>query len=281
MAGVTGSLPPSSPPPLPSSASSSSSDDGGVAGSVTGQWAQVYQPDEDGAPEPEPDEPRSRLSRTGAAVTAVYGLTAILVVVGSFMPLFQALLPLGVSFTNVSNLLSMDAWHLVSSDTAPNTTLPTQTTPAPIPLGYPLLAAALVLAVVVVLRLLALRRPDRLRLANALGIGGAAYLTGLVFAVGAFEVAWRALSKSAAIGPVREIIGSGYWLLVTAAVLSIIATFAAYRRTSAVVVSSSSDDSVGMSIIDSASAGDPVVPPGQPAEWPVVAVIPNDERTNW
>jgi hypothetical protein len=270
MAGVTGSPPPPSPPPPPSS------DDAGVAGSVTGQWAQVYEPDDDGAPEPEPDEPRARLSPTGATVTALYGLTAILVVVGSFMPLFQALLPLGVSFTNVSNLLSMDAWHLTSSDTAPNTTLPTQTTPAPIPLGYPLLAAALLLAVVVVLRLLALRRPERQRLANTLGIAGAAYLTGLVFAVGAFEVAWRALSKSAAIGPVREIIGSGYWLLVTAAVLSIIATFAAYRRTPAVAVSSSSEESVGMSIIE-----EPVVPPGQPAEWPVVAVIPNDERTNW
>lgn len=275
MAGVTGPLPTNGQqPPAPSQ---TPPEDAGIAGSVTGQWAEVYPPGDD-VPEAEPVEPRALVPRAGAVATVMYGVTAILVVAGSLTPLFQASLPLGPSFTNVSNLLSMDAWHLTSSDTSPGATLPSHTEAAPIPLGYPLLAAAVLLAIVVVLRLRVLRRPEGDRFANALGIGAAGYLAGLVFAVGTFEVAWVALRKSAAIGPtVQEIVGTGYWLLVAAAVLSVIATVAAYRRAPAPIL----EDSVGMAIVEQSQLEDPLVPPGQPAEWPVVAVIPNDERTNW
>ncbi|HEX4725859.1 MAG TPA: hypothetical protein VH333_25325 [Pseudonocardiaceae bacterium] len=271
---MTGPLPTNGQQPPPPH------DDAGIAGSVTSQWAEIYPPAGEDLPEAESTEPRSPVSLPGAAATILFGVTAILVVAGSLTPLFEAALPLGTSFPNVSNVLSMDAWHLTSSDTSPGATLPAHTEPAPVPLGFPLLAAAALLAIVVVLRLRAQRRPDGDRFANALGIGAAAYLTGLVFAVGTFEVAWTALRKSVAIGPtVQENIGSGYWLLVTAAVVSVIATFAAYRRAPDPVA----EDSVGMAIVEQQepSADDPVVPPGQPAEWPVVAVIPTDERTNW
>jgi hypothetical protein len=276
MANVTGSLPTNGQhPPAPST----SPGDAGIAGSVTDQWAEVYPP---AGGEPDDAEPlllpATPVSRAGAVATALYGVTAVLVVVGSIAPLFQSSQPLGSSFTNVTSELSMNAWHLTSGASAPNTQLPTQVEAAPVPLGYPLLAAALLLALVVVLRLLALRRPAGDRFANALGIAGSAYVIGLVFALGTFELAWRGLSTSAAIGPQQETIGAGYWLLVTAAVVSLLATLAAYRRPPEPLF----DDSVGMAIVEQpADTDDPEVPPGQPAEWPVVAVIPNDERTNW
>jgi hypothetical protein len=68
-------------------------------------------------------------------------------------------------------------------------------------------------------------------------------------------------------------------------VVSVVAVFVAYRRPA-----EPSPDSVGMAIVDQPFVDQPTVdqqgdsavpPPGQPAEWPVVAVIPTDERTNW
>jgi hypothetical protein len=263
---VTGSLPPTGPQPTP--------EDAGIAGSVTSQWAEVYQPDDE-EPDPEPDDLPAAVTPPGAVVaTGLFVVTTVLVVVGSITPLFQASVSLGPSsFTNVSNVLSMDAWHLTSGNQAPNTALPSRVTAAPIPLGYPLLVLALLAAAVVVLRLLARRRPSSDRLAGVLGVVTAGFLIGLVFTLGMFEIAWRALGASAALGPVTATIGVGYWLLVLAALVAVLAVVVVHRTPSLV--------SNGSAEIDQPAEAEPLVPPGQPAEWPVVAVIPNDERTNW
>jgi hypothetical protein len=267
MATVTGSPPPSDQqPPAP--------EDAGVAGSVTGQWAEVYPPD---TGEPEPAE-KPTVSPLAAVATVLFGAAAILIVASSFMPLFQASLASGPGTPGLTTTVSMDAWHLTSGDQLPNSTLSSRVSPAPVPVGYPLVAAALLATVVTVLRL----RPAGERLANALGIAAAAFATGLVFALGMFEAAWRGLSSSAAVGPVDATIGPGYWLLVTASVVSIVAAIAAYRRSAEPSADADeSDDSVGMTIVYPPAEPNAEVPPGQPAEWPVVAVIPNDERTNW
>jgi hypothetical protein len=238
---------------------------------VTSQWAEVYQPDGD---EPEPDDLPVAATPPGAIVaTGLFVVTTALVVVGSITPLFQASLAVGPSFTNVSNVLSMDAWHLTSGNQAPNTTLPSRVSAAPIALGYPLLVLALLAAAAVVLRLLARRRPSSHRLAGVLGIVTAGFLVGLVFTLGMFEIAWRAVGASGALGPVVATIGLGYWLLVLAALVAVLAVVIAYRTPAPVAT--------GVVETDESAEVDPLVPPGQPAEWPVVAVIPNDERTNW
>jgi hypothetical protein len=106
-----------------------------------------------------------------------------------------------------------------------------------------------------------------------LGVVTAGFLIGLVFAVGMFEIAWRAVGSSGALGPVTATIGIGYWLLVLGALVAVLAVVIAYRT----------PQSVPTEVVetDQPAEADPLVPPGQPAEWPVVAVIPNDERTNW
>lgn len=258
---MTGSLPPTGPAP----------EDPGIAGSVTSQWAEVYPPDGD---EPEPDDPPAATTPRGAIVaTGLFVVTTVLVVAGSVTPLFQASVPLGPSFTNVFSVLSMDAWHLTSANQVPDTTLPSRVSAAPIPVGYPLLVLALLAAAVVVLRLLARRRPSTLRLAGVLGMVTTGFLSGLVFMLGMFEIAWRELGRSAALGPVVATIGVGYWLLVLAALAAVLAVVVAYRTPAPAVTEVVETDELAQA--------DPLVPPGQPAEWPVVAVIPNDERTNW
>jgi hypothetical protein len=259
---VTGSLPPTGAQPTP--------EDAGIAGSVTSQWAEVYPPDGDD-PDPEP-LPVAAMPPGAMVATGLFVVTAVLVVVGSVTPLFQASVVLGPSFTNVSNVLSMDAWHLTSGNQAPNTTLPSRVTAAPIPIGFPLLVLALLAVAVVALRLLARRRPSSYRLAGVLGVVTAGFLIGLVFTLGMFEIAWRELGASAALGPVTATIGVGYWLLVMAALVAVLAVVIAYRTPT---------PPVDLMVTDLLTEADPLVPPGQPAEWPVVAVIPNDERTNW
>ncbi|HYS37737.1 MAG TPA: hypothetical protein VEO01_19140 [Pseudonocardiaceae bacterium] len=263
---MTGSLPSTGQQPTP--------EDAGSAGSVTSQWAEVYPPDGE-EPEPEPTDMRSNPATPPAAVvvTGLFVVTAVLVVVGSVTPLFQAFqvsAVLGPSFTSA---VTMDGWHLTSANQASNVTLPPSVTPAPIPLGYPLLVLALLAAAVVVLRLLVRRRPWTYRLAGVLGVVTAGFLIGLVFTLGMFEIAWRALSTSAAIGPVTTTIGVGYWMLVVATLLAGLAVVIAYRMPTTPVAD--------FEVPDQQPEADPLVPPGQPAEWPVVAVIPNDERTNW
>ena len=273
MATVTGSQPPSGQqPPAP--------EDAGIAGSVTGQWAEIYPPDA-GEPELAPDRSeRADVSPLAALATVLFGATAVLVVASSFMPLFQVSQSLGpaAAAPGITSTVSMDAWHLTQGDS-----LSSHVSAAPVPVGYPMVVAALLAVVVVVLRLRAGRQPAGERLANALGIAAAAFVTGLVFAIGMFEVAWRGLSSSAAAGLLDATVGAGYWLLLTAALVSILASIVAYRRPIAPAddYDDEADDSIGMAIVDPPVEADPAVPPGQPAEWPVVAVIPNDERTNW
>jgi hypothetical protein len=257
---VTGSLPPTGPTP----------EDAGIAGSVTSQWAEVYQPDGDDL---EPDDLPVATTPPGAVLaTGLFVVTTVLVVFGSITPLFEASLAVGPSFTNVSNVVSMDAWHLTSGNQVPNTTLPARVSAAPIPLGYPLLVLALLAAAVVVLRLLTRRLPAGERLAGVLGVVTAGFLIGLVFAVGMFEIAWRAIGASGSLGPATTTVGIGYWLLVLAALVAVLAVVIVHRTPSAPIEVVETDQQ---------AEADPLVPPGQPAEWPVVAVIPNDERTNW
>ncbi|HEY0805282.1 MAG TPA: hypothetical protein VGD84_09465, partial [Pseudonocardiaceae bacterium] len=176
---MTGSQPPSGQqPPLP--------EDAGIAGSVTGQWAEIYPPD-GGEPEPARSE-RAEVSPLAAVATVLFGATAVLVVAGSFMPLFQAALSLGPAAPGITNTVSMDAWHLTQGDSVSS-----HVSAAPVPVGYPMVLAALLAVVVVVLRLRAARQPTGERFANALGIAAAAFVTGLVFALGVFELAWRGL----------------------------------------------------------------------------------------
>lgn len=242
---------------------------------MTSQWAEVYPPDGD-EPEPEPVDLPTTATPPGAIVaTGLFVATTVLVVVGSFTPLFQLFQTsaiLGPSFTSE---LSMDAWHLTSGNQTPNATLPSHVTAAPVPLGYPLLLLALLAAAVVVLRLLARPRPWTHRLAGALGVATAGFLIGLVCTLGMFEIGWRALGSSAALGPVTATIGLGYWMLVVAALVAVLAVVIAYRTPTAPVATAD------FAVADEPTQADPLVPPGQPAEWPVVAVIPNDERTNW
>jgi hypothetical protein len=264
---VTGSLPPTGQQPPP--------EDAGIAGSVTSQWAEVYPPDGE-EPEPEPaDLPTAATPPATVVVTGLFVVTTALVVVGSVTPLFQLFQVSAVFGPSFTSTLTMDAWHFTSANQGPNATLPSNVTPAPVPMGYPLLILALLAAAVVVLRLLVRRRPWLSRMAGVLGVVTAGFLIGLVFTLGMFEVAWRALSTSAAIGPVTTTIGVGYWMLVVAALVAGMAVIIAYRTPTPPVAD------VEVSDPDQQPAADPLVPPGQPAEWPVVAVIPNDERTNW
>jgi hypothetical protein len=259
---VTGSLPPIGPAP----------EDAGIAGSVTSQWAEVYPPDGDLA---EPDDVSTVATSPGAIVaTGLFVVTTALVIAGSVTPLFQVSVPVGPSFTNVNNVLSMDAWHLTSANQVPDATLPSRVTAAPIPIGYPLLVLALLAAAVVVLRLLARRLPAGQRLAGVLGMVTAGFLVGLVFTLGMFEIGWRTLGGTGALGPVVATIGVGYWLLVLGALSALLAVVIAYRTPAPAITEVVVETEEPMEI-------DPLVPPGQPAEWPVVAVIPNDERTNW
>jgi hypothetical protein len=257
MADVTGSLPPSE--------QSSTSGDVGIAGSVSAQWVEVYPPDAT-EPDVEPVPPRRSGATANVAATSMFALTLVLVVVGSITPLFRASVALGPSFTNINDVLSMDAWQLHTVEQVPDAQLPSQAEPAPVPVGYPLLLVALLLAVVIVLRFMA----NRERGARVLGIATATFLAGLVVALGMFEVGWRAFGDSGAIGPLSADAGVGFWVLVIAALMGVAAAVVAFRSVP-----------VAATPVVVPVADPPLVPPGQPAEWPVVAVIPNDERTNW
>src|SRR5215472_18587007 len=82
---VTGSLPTNQPhEPAPENGA----DDAGIAGSVTGEWVEVFQPD--GAPEPPapPQEPAA--GRNGVVSLLLFVTALLLVIVGSVTPLFTA-----------------------------------------------------------------------------------------------------------------------------------------------------------------------------------------------
>jgi hypothetical protein len=261
---VTGSLPTNGTPDHP-----------GVAGAVSGEWVEVYPPD--GEP-PEADEPAldpEPRSRLGPVATGLFGAALLLVLLGSVLPLFRA--AERVSFQVVDSL-TVSAWRFTSSSLGPERPLTSHTAPTPVPLGYPLVIAGLLLVAAAGLGLRSGWRPASLRPAKLVGVIAATFLAGLVFALGMFEIAWRTLLSSAAddtAGGLLAIPGQGFWVLVVAALAAIAAAVLTFRIRPAEPVAAGGE--WGSGEVD--PVGD--VPPGQPAEWPVVAVIPVDERSNW
>lgn len=272
---MTGSLPPNEPhePTEPNQP-----DEAGVAGSVTGEWVEVYQPD--GAPqEEEPLVPAVSARRFGVTVIVLFVGALLLVIVGSVTPLFNAAIPLfggDSSFANANTVLSADAWQLTTVDSSFNTTSPTRTIGMPVPIGYPLALAALLLLAVLALWLRVGQQPGAVRIAKPVGLAAAAFLAGLAFALGMFELAWSGLGSTALLGGLSTSVGLGYWMLAAAAAVGIVAAVLGYR----VPMPEEPVPAPGQWDPQPPSAAEQV-PPGQPAQWPVVAVIPADEKTNW
>lgn len=274
MAGVTGSLPPDEPAEPPDPAQSP--DDAGIAGSVTGEWVEVYQPD--GAVDLPPPAPAVTSARYGVLTVVLFVVALLLVIVGSVTPLFNAAIPLfgDDSTTNPADVLSADAWQMHTSTSSINPGLATANPSVfrmPVPIGYPLVLAALLLLAAVVLWLRAGQRPAALRAARPVGIVAAAFLAGLVLALGMFELAWDHLGRSPLFTGLSTGVGSGYWTLLASAGVAVAAAVLAYR-----VVTPEPE---AQPTEWSAAEPDDGVPPGQPPDWPVVAVIPTDDRTEW
>lgn len=243
----------------------------GIAGSVSGEWVEVEQPDG----EPERPAPKSARGYDWTPTT-LFGLSLTLVVFANVLPLFVATTPGNPG----PGTIEVTAWQVVSTayDSArslnfvvPTRNLLIQSAASPIPLGYPLALAGLLLVAVLVLRLRAGRG------ARVTGITAAAFLAGLTFGLAMFELAWQRLL----LGPlttefgVGGRIGQGFWLLVLAAVLALVAAALTLRSRPARA------EPVRNDWPDEPAQAPAEKPSGQPAEWPVVAVIPVDERTNW
>jgi hypothetical protein len=286
MNGVTGSLPPTGPPaspdPIGPYGEPAPLEDAGIAGSVGDEWVEVYPPD-DAQPDDDVDEFPSGPSRLGLLSVGLFVASLVLVVIGSVQPLFRAGLALGPSYTNVTNALTVDAWELTSANVTPDQQLGSHSEATPIPIGYPLLVAVLLLLLVMGLWLRAGRHPSAEGPAKVVGVIAATFLTGLVLALGMFELAWSNLGSSDAIGGIQSGVGVGFWVLVVASSVAVVAAVLAYRvqrdDLADYVDDESDQDDAGEWPNQPAAEGQ--VPPGQPAEWPVVAVIPADERTNW
>jgi hypothetical protein len=255
MSGVTGSQPTAGSPDPES--------DAGIAGTVTDEWVEVYPP-EGGPPEPEPATPRPRLARSP---TILFAGSVLFV-------LFGSLLPLGVasqgSFVNGGgSTIAIAAWRLTSSGVVDGHTL-THSAPTPIPVGFPIAIAAVPALLAVFLRLRAARG------VRIVGVITATYLVTLVFVLGMLEIAWAGV-----FGPpdptaaVRTGIGTGFWALSLAAVVASVGAGLAF------VTGEAKAEPVADSWPAQPAAAEPEAPEGQPAQWPVVAVIPPDEGTNW
>jgi hypothetical protein len=262
MADVTGSLPPTGPP-----------EDDGVASSVTGEWVEVY------PPEGVPDEPalvpelRSRLS---PFATGLFGVSLVLVLLGSVLPLFLGTIQ--VSFRTASTL-NVSAWRFTSTSLGPDRQLVTNARATLVPMGYPLVIAALLLVATLALWLRAGWRPASIGPARLVGVVTATFLVGLVFALGMFELAWQNVFGPSGIGAdggLQADIGQGFWVLLVGALAAVAAVVLSFRTPM-----DADDEPLPDDDWDNEPATDGDVPPGQPAEWPVVAVIPADERTNW
>ncbi len=271
MADVTGSLPPNGSHDSPGVPGAGSAEDAGAGGSVTGEWVEVYPPD-GAAPEDEEESfdpvPRSRLL---PVVAGLFGGALVLVLLGSVLPLFLA--TVRFSFRTASTV-SVAAWQSTTSSLALDRELVTLRQGTPVPVGYPLAVAGLLLVAAVALWLRAGWRPSSDRAARITGVVAATFLTSLVFAVGMFEIAWRQLFAIDA-GPVSAGglivgVGQGFWVLVVAALAAIAAAVVSFRMRVDV------DDDLEPEYDEPSP-----VPPGQPAEWPVVAVIPADDRSTW
>ncbi len=281
---VTGSLPPNHLPPNhpppnhpPPNQQPDPGDDTGIAGSVTGEWVEVYQPD--GAPEESPPPvPPVAAGRSGVVAVVLFVATLLLVIVGSVTPLFNASIPLfgGQSAEEgPADLLSADAWQLTTSADGIDGSTP-RVISMPVPIGYPLALAALLLLVAVALWLRAGQRPPVMRVAKPVGLAAAVFLAGLVISLGMFELAWDKLGSSSLFTGLGTGVGSGYWTLLAAAGVGVAAAVLAYR-----VPQAAPEPEPAADEWTRPAEPDAGVPPGQPAEWPVVAVIPTDERTDW
>lgn len=257
-------------------------DDQGIAGSVTGEWVEVYPPGTEPAETPEPPgaqaidpEPRSR---TGPLASGLFGAALLLVLLGSILPLFRAVFQESLQ---VVDLVGVGAWRFTSTSRilVPSHPQNTRVVPSPFPMGYPLVIAGLLVLAAACLVVRAGWRPSSLRPARLVGVVGATFLTGLVFALGMFELAWQSVLSApggnvARVGPAAGP-GQGFWLLVVAAMVAIAGAVLTFRMRP--VEPAQPADQWGEQ--DPEPAAD--VPPGQPAEWPVVAVIPADERSHW
>ncbi|HEX5407346.1 MAG TPA: hypothetical protein VFX16_34165 [Pseudonocardiaceae bacterium] len=268
---MTGSLPPTGPPGAAGWAGAPDSADEGIAGSVTGEWVEVYPPD--GVDDRAKDEPelvpelRSRLS---PIATGLYGVSLVLVLLGSVLPLFRATEQ--VSFRTLSDI-NVSAWQATVASLGPEGQLVTNSHGAVVPMGYPLIVAALLLVATLALWLRAGWRPASIRPARLVGVVTATFLVGLVFALGMFELTWLNLFGTGGIGAGGGLsagAGQGFWVLLVGALAAIAAVVLSFRTPIEDVVPEEEWDDEPAE-----------VPPGQPAEWPVVAVIPADERTNW
>lgn len=283
MAGVTGSLPPNGSPGDPDDAglagtesgfdasADSGTETGSASGFVSGEWVEVRLPDSDPEPEFDP-EPRSRVAPLAASL---FGGSLVLVLLGSVLPLFEA--TLRVSFGSASSI-AVAAWRFTSSSLSPDRDLITRAEPSPVPVGYPLVVAAVLLVIAVVLWLRAGWRPTSVRAARIAGLVAATFLAALVFALGMFELAWQNLVGSGddtgGIGGLATGVGEGFWLLLLGAIAAVVATVLTFR----VPVRPDQDPPPADW---TPGEQDDERPPGQPAEWPVVAVLPADERSNW
>lgn len=254
---VTGSPPPNGP-----------ADEPGIAGSVSDQWVEVYPPD--GAPpeeEPEPEldpEPRHQLA---PVVPGLFGGSLVLVLLGSVLPLFNA--TVRVSF-RIASSLSVTAWRFTFADLGPDRALESHSDPSPIPVGYPLAIAAVLLVATVALWLRSGWRPSSGRPARVLGVVAAVFLAAVVFTLGMFEAAWRTLfglGVPVAPGGLIASAGQGFWLLVVAALVGIAAAVLSFRLPTR-------QEPEPEPMPDRQEA-----PP--PPDGPVVAVLPADERSTW
>lgn len=263
MSDVTGSQPTEGSPDPDS--------DAGIAGTVTDEWVEVYPPD-GAAPEPEPEPERFRLPR----------VPTILFAVAALCTLFGSLLPLGVASQGPiedagASTIAIDAWRLTDSSAVEGHTL-THVMQSPIPIGYPIAVAVVLALIVVVLRLRGARG------ALVVGVVTATYAVTLVFLLGMLEIAWSVLFVQT--GPpspapgVQTSIGAGFWALVLAAAVATVGAALAFRTPAA-----GADKATAEPVADTWPAEpetpEPETPDGQPEQWPVVAVIPPDEGTNW
>jgi hypothetical protein len=216
-------------------------------------------------------ELRSRLS---PIATGLYGVSLVLVLLGSVLPLFKA--TVRVSFRTASTI-DVSAWQFTTTSLGPDRQLVTNAEGTLVPMGYPLVIAALLLVATLGLWLRAGWRPASGRPARLVGVVTATFLAGLVFALAMFELAWQNFFGAGGVGAdggLVAVTGQGFWVLVVGAVAAVAAVVLSFRTP--MEVDPSPDDDWDPEPADD----DDEVPPGQPAEWPVVAVIPADER-NW
>lgn len=251
---------------LPTAGSPDSDSDAGIAGAVTGEWVEVYPPDGE-SPELQP-EPRR--PRTGVLPTLLFAVSVVLVLFGSLGPLFYAFMG---TFSDGRNTMVAGAWRVTSIDVVDGQPL-TTTAPMPVPVGYPIALAGVLLLVAVTLRLRAARG------ARTAGAVAATCLVTTVLMLGMLEIAWPDVWGEGGPGPgaVQAGVGAGFWSLLAAAVVASLAAVLSFRASPR---PESEPEPVAATWPAEPVAARPEAPDGQPAEWPVVAVIPVDEGTNW